>query len=58
MWITLEAGRDVTISHATSSTDPAYSNISVASVDVRVTDVIVAGVDVLKNNRINQGRPF
>ena len=50
-------GRDVTISHATSSTDPAYSNISVAGVDVRVTDVIVAGVDVSKATvSIREGR--
>ena len=50
-------GRDVTISHATSSTDPAYSNLSVDSVDVRVTDVIVAGVDVSKETvSIREGR--
>ena len=30
----------VTISHATSSTDPRYNNLSVASVAVRVTDVM------------------
>ncbi len=50
-------GRDVAITHAASSTDPAYNTLPVDSVDVRVTDddpttVVLAGAA----GNINEGQ--
>ncbi len=38
--------RAVTLRHTTRSADPSYNNIPVDPVEVRVADVIVAGVDI------------